>query len=140
MAEIRFRLNVIPRGQARVRHTVRNGISMAYKSKEQQADERTLESLMMPHVPQTCLSGAVDLLIVAYLPIPGSKPKKWQNRALQGEVRPTTKPDVDNIAKNIIDCLVRMRFILDDKQVVELCCFKKYSDTPGYKVTLRESG
>jgi len=138
MAEIRFRLNVIPRGQARVRHAVRNGRSIAYKTADQQADEQTLEALMMPYVPKICLSGAIDLRIAAYLPIPKSKPKKWQNRALQGEVYPTTKPDADNVAKNITDCLVRMRFLEDDRQIVHLSCSKLYSDSPGYEILLRE--
>lgn len=138
MAELSFFIPAIPRGQARVRHTSVNGFSRTYKSKDQQADERTLEALMMPHVPQMCLAGAIELLITAFMPVPKSKPKKWQNNALEGQVHPTGRPDADNLAKNITDCLVRMRFITDDRLICRLLVEKRYGATPGYQVMMRE--
>ena len=44
----------------------------------------------------------------------------------------------DNVAKHLIDCLVRMRFMEDDKQIVALKITKQYGDEPGYHVTLEE--
>lgn len=140
MAGLKFRLNVIPRGQARVRHTVRNGISMAYKNKDQQADERTLEALLAPYVPERPLHGMLSLSIQVMMPIPKSFSLKKVESALSRTLRPTTKPDLSNVIKHLEDVMQRMRFFSDDKQIVTLYARKIYDDTPGYHVTLREIG
>lgn len=137
MAEIRFRLNVIPRGQARARHA---GHSRAYKTEDQQADERTLEALLAPYVPERPLQGMLSLLIEAMMPIPKRFSKKKIEMAMLRKISPTTRPDLSNVIKHIEDVMQRMRFFADDKQIVELYCCKVYNDIPGYHVTLREIG
>lgn len=135
--KIEFFLSVLPRGQSRVRYT-KSGI--AYKAEKQQSDERTLEALMLPHKPNEPLSGALSLIIEAVLPIPKSKSKKWQTAAIAGTILPETKPDLDNIAKHVVDCMQRMRFLADDKQVVRMNLLKRYGpvDQVGYYVNLEE--
>lgn len=137
MAEIRFRLNVIPRGQARARHA---GHSRAYKTEDQQADERTLEALLAPYVPERPLQGMLSLLIEAMMPIPKSFSLKKVESALSRTLRPTTKPDLSNVLKHVEDVMQRMRFFEDDKQIVDLYVCKVYGDSPGYRIMLREIG
>ena len=83
--------------------------------------------------------GPVFLGVRAYLPIPSSKPKKWKASALAGEIRPTIKPDLDNLLKHLKDCLTTMRFWEDDRQVVEYLpgTGKYYSDSPRWEIEIR---
>ncbi len=60
------------------------------------------------------------------MPIPKSYSKKKTEQALKNEIRPTVKPDCDNIAKNINDALNGIAYP-DDKQIVSLTVNKYYS-------------
>jgi Holliday junction resolvase RusA-like endonuclease len=73
--------------------------------------------------------------IDAFFGIPQSKSKKWQRGALDGSTRPTKKPDVDNIAKIVMDGLNGIVWI-DDVLIVELSVRKHYSDRPRMVVTV----
>lgn len=64
--------------------------------------------------------------IVAYYPIPRSWSKKKRRAAADGEIRPTTKPDCDNVIKVVLDAMNGVAYY-DDKQVVEVSCKKYYS-------------
>lgn len=44
----------------------------------------------------------------------------------------TTRPDCDNLAKLVLDCLQRSGWIKDDAQVTHLCITKKYSPASRY--------
>lgn len=76
-------------------------------------------------------------IIDVYMPIPKSFSKKKYERALNDEIRPTVKPDCDNIAKNINDALNGIVYP-DDKQIVSLTVNKIYSDSEFVKVTIEE--
>lgn len=65
--------------------------------------------------------------------VPASWSGKKQRAALAGEVRPTTKPDVDNVVKAVFDGCNGVLW-RDDVQVVELTVRKRYSATPGVHV------
>lgn len=67
--------------------------------------------------------------ITAKYPIPKSFSKKKHEMAVDGELRPTTKPDCDNIAKIICDALNGIAYD-DDKQIVELVVIKNYAEKP----------
>lgn len=72
--------------------------------------------------------GALRVDIVAFMPVAVSKPRKWQADALSGAIRPTKKPDWDNVGK-ILDAL-NMVVWIDDSQIVEGQIYKFYSDKP----------
>lgn len=56
----------------------------------------------------------------------------WSNKkrmaAISGDIRPTGKPDLDNVAKGILDAMNGIVF-KDDSQVVELILRKRYAET-----------
>ena len=62
--------------------------------------------------------------IKAFFKIPKSTSKKQKERMLTGEIRPTKKPDMDNIVKAVADALNGIAYE-DDKQIIE-CSIKKY--------------
>ena len=73
--------------------------------------------------------------IRAYLPIPQSKSKKFKDQAEKGLIRPITKPDTDNIAKNIKDALNGFAYY-DDRQIVTEQIEKWYSADPRVEIII----
>lgn len=80
------------------------------------------------------LDGPLSVTVNALFPVPQSWPKKKQAQALAGEVRPTTKPDADNLLK-VLDALNEVVF-RDDKQVVDARVVKSYSARPCMRVEI----
>lgn len=128
---------ITPKAQARDRIGIRGGKAISYKSKQQRLAENILLTCLMDAKPSVPLSGAISLSIAAYVPIPQSKPRKWRESALQGEIRPTIRPDVDNYAKQVCDVMTGIYF-QDDRQIVDLTVSKYYSDTPQWVIVLEE--
>ena len=77
----------------------------------------------------------LDMKISAYFAIPKSASKKKQRQMLEGELRPTKKPDMDNIIKIIADGLNGIAYY-DDSQIVECTVRKFYSEEPRVEVMI----
>lgn len=83
------------------------------------------------------LEGALKLTVNAFFSIPKSTSKKNKEKMLQGEIRPTKKPDWDNVGKIISDALNEMAY-KDDCQIVDATVRKWYSDNPRVEVEITE--
>lgn len=83
------------------------------------------------------IAGAVSIKVLAVIAIPRSWSKKKQAEALQGRVRPTGKPDADNVLKALCDGLNGVVW-RDDAQVVEAWLRKSYGEAPGAQITIVE--
>lgn len=77
---------------------------------------------------QPLFEGAVSVEIALFVTPPASWSQKKQREALAGTVFPTSKPDVDNVLKGIMDACNEIVF-KDDKQAVDVKVIKRYSDT-----------
>ena len=83
------------------------------------------------------LENELEVSIKAYFEIPKSVSKKKREQMLNGNIRPTIKPDLDNIAKSILDALNKLAYI-DDKQIVLLKVEKLYDASPRVELTVEE--
>lgn len=83
------------------------------------------------------LTGPVHVHMIAYVPIPESKSKRWKGEAIAGRERPTKKPDLDNLAKSAFDAL-NMVVWADDTQVVRATLEKWYSAQPGLEIRVSD--
>lgn len=90
--------------------------------------ERVEVDLRQPHVAM------VD--IVAYYPIPQRYTKAERAQALTGTLQPTSKPDIDNVAKIVLDALNGVAWS-DDQRVVDLHVAKYHAAAPGVQITIR---
>ena len=79
--------------------------------------------------------GPMQMQIDAYYPIPKGTSKKDRAEMLGGELRPTKKPDWDNIGKIISDALNGVAYG-DDSRIVDCRVIKQYAEKPCVKVTL----
>lgn len=75
--------------------------------------------------------------IRAYFSIAKRTAKKWLPGMLVGRIRPTKKPDIDNITKAILDALNKVAY-KDDSAIVRFSIEKYYSDSPRVEVTIGE--
>ena len=67
--------------------------------------------------------------ITACYAIPKRIPKRDREQMLEGKIRPTVKPDCDNIAKVVCDALNGLAYH-DDNQVTNLTVAKRYTERP----------
>lgn len=83
------------------------------------------------------MQGALSSVMIVFLPIPKSASKKKQEDMIAGKIRPTTKPDIDNIEKSVWDALNGLAYE-DDKQIVESYTLKYYAREEKIRITIKE--
>ncbi len=81
-------------------------------------------------------TGPIEAQIMAYYPIPKSVSKVKREKMLSGAIKPGVKPDLDNVAKSILDALNGVAYY-DDNQVTDLKVAKRYSEKPRVDVILK---
>lgn len=74
------------------------------------------------------LTSPIHLRIEAWMPVPASWSRRKREQALGGLVVPG-KPDLDNVAKAVMDGCQGALFV-DDKQVCQLRVAKRYAAQP----------
>lgn len=136
---VKFTVLGEPQGKGRPRFRTVAGHAQTYTPKE----TVNYENLIATEYRRQCgdymfpENAEIDLRIVAYFGIPASKSKKTKEKMRSGLMRPTKKPDVDNIVKIISDALNGVAY-LDDKTVVAAQIQKFYSDRPRLVVSVRD--
>lgn len=134
MKKIRMIIPGEPRGKQRPRHT-RSGT--VYTPSETVAYEKEVKAAYWRNDGAETFHGTVAVLITAYYGIPKSAPKSAKLAMLDGTRLPNKKPDIDNVAKIIMDGLKGAAYD-DDKQVVSLTAEKRYGEEPHVFVTVVE--
>ena len=79
----------------------------------------------------------ISVDIQAFYPIPQSFSKKKRAEAVTERIRPTTKPDCDNVAKAVLDALNGVAYY-DDNQVVCLSVNKYYGARGYLQIQIKE--
>ncbi len=79
----------------------------------------------------------LDMRIMAYYGVPKSVSKKKKALMLEGKIRPTKKPDMDNVMKVVADSLNQVAY-KDDTQIVDAQCRKFYSVKPRIEVIIKQ--
>lgn len=83
------------------------------------------------------LEGALKLTVNAYFSIPKSASKKKTLDMYESRIRPTKRPDWDNIGKIISDALNGLAYH-DDSQIVAATVGKWYSTEPRVEIEITE--
>lgn len=78
----------------------------------------------------------IEMRIYIYRPIPQSTSKKKRAEMVSGTIRPTKKPDFDNVIKAVCDALNGVAYD-DDSQIVDALARKFYSEQPRIEVIIK---
>lgn len=124
-----------PQGKGRPRFSTRGGFVKTYTPEKTASYENFVKLCYLNKYRGQKLDGEIIAEIIAYFSIPNSFSKKKRAEAIEGKIKPTKKPDTDNIAKTILDSLNGIAFE-DDKQVVSLSVKKLYGEEPKVVVVL----
>lgn len=84
------------------------------------------------------LQGPLQVVVRIFMSIPKSARKRDLPGMLDGTIRPTKRPDVDNIVKSITDAMESVIYA-NDSAIVQLWAEKFYSDTPRVEVRVSEA-
>lgn len=144
---IRFTIPGAPRGKGRHRSVplMRGGRPVFDKSgrpiMRQYPDPKTVEYEAQikaiaekAMVGKQMLTGAIAMKVDMYFAIPKSWSKAKREAALAALIRPTVKPDKDNIEKVICDAINKIVYI-DDAAVTDSLPRKRYAEVPRVEVT-----
>ena len=104
------------------------------KTSDYETEVRTQAQAVMTREP---LETPLAVYLYFRLPIPRSYTKKRSEACLSGSERPTKKPDIDNLAKSVLDGLNGVVWH-DDSQIVSLHLTKVYARNPGIDLLIRE--
>lgn len=133
MYEIQFILYEAPKAAPRPRTTTVGGFARWYDPAS--ANKKKIRKLVKEMFPDDWepIKGEVHLYIKLYRPLIKSLNVLDTILALIGIIRPIQKPDVDNLAKQLMDAINKFVYE-DDSQVVSLHMEKFYSDEPRTEV------
>ena len=134
---VKFTIIGEPKGKGRPRFIPQTGRAITPK------DTANYETLVKMEYQYQCSGirfpddAMLDMRIMAFYSIPKSATKKKRELMQKNLIRPTKKPDMDNVVKIIADSLNQIAY-KDDTQIVDCQCRKFYSDNPRVEVIIRE--
>ena len=126
-----------PKGKGRPRFIPKTGRAITPK------DTVNYESLVKLEYGIQCKGikfpddAQLDMRILAFYGIPKSMTKKNRELVNKRLLRPTKKPDMDNVVKIIADSLNGIAY-RDDTQIVDCQVRKFYSDQPRVEITIKQ--
>ncbi len=125
-------------GKVQAKQRVRLGRYSRYTPEQTKNYENWVKLSFINQYPNfKPLENELQVSIKAYFEIPKSVSKKKREQMLNGNIRPTIKPDLDNIAKSVLDALNGLAY-LDDKQIVFLEVEKFYDVSPRVELMVEE--
>jgi Holliday junction resolvase RusA-like endonuclease len=133
---IEFTVYGTPVAQGRPRFSSHGGFTRAYDPKKSKDFKKYVQLVASEQRPPSLLEGPLQLEVKVYKPSLKSFSKKKKVAAENGELRPITKPDIDNYVKGIKDACNQILW-KDDSQVVDLHVSKWYSETPRIEVMVK---
>ena len=122
-----------PRGQGRPRATSKGKFASVYEDKKDKMAKQDIAVIVQQQAPEQLLDCPLRVDLKFYFPRPKGHYGSGRN---SGVLKPqftnalyTSKPDVDNLCKLVLDALTGI-FWRDDACVVESYIKKMYSDKP----------
>ncbi len=136
---VEFDIEGEPIGKARPRHRQTAGKSITYTPKKTlEYEEKVRNSFLSKNKGvKFGNKSQIGVIITSYFKIPKNKAKRVRELMLAGIIKPTKKPDIDNIAKIICDGLNGVAY-KDDAQIIYLAVMKRYAEEGSVRVKMWE--
>ena len=106
-----------------------SGRVRSYQPARVRKAETTILSLFLPYAPAEPYTGPLGVQVVLVYPWRKSESKKNQQA---GRKWKCTRPDLDNLAKLILDAMAP-RFFRDDAEVCSISSSKQWGSKPGIR-------
>lgn len=137
MDKVKFTVLGEPKGKGRPRFSTQTGRAFTPKQTV------NYETLVHTEYMVQCKGfrfpddAMLDMRILAYYSVTKSGKKKEKAQKLANVIRPTKKPDMDNVVKMVADALNQVAY-KDDTQIVDCQVRKFYSEQPRIEVIIQE--
>ncbi len=135
--EIAIQVDGVPKPQPRPRAFAIGGKARVYDPGTAEGWKGAIALAVGKHLPEKPIEGPVRVLIDFFMP----RPKRLMRKRDSDEAIPhVSKPDVDNLAKAVLDCLTEIGMWGDDSQVWRLDVRKLYhakNHRPGACIYIR---
>lgn len=136
MKEIKFTIDGPVQAQQRPRFARKGRHVHTYDAKESRTYKAHVQKCAAPYAPEQLIDSAIELHIDIYHKLQKTGSKQLKADKLAHRIRPTVKPDLDNLAKGIKDALTGMMW-KDDALIVDLVVRKFYAVEPYAVVTIK---
>jgi len=135
--EKRLVMTITPKPKERPRAAIIGGHARIFTPKTTEAYEKEIRAAWVRANGDKPEEGPIRARIYFGLPIPKSETKGNKLQMIQRKVFPTKKPDLDNLAKAVLDALNGVAY-KDDCQIVTMLSRKNYAEAPYVKVILND--
>lgn len=133
---ITFTVDGPPIAKGRPRFTTRGGFARSYTPEKTRAYEDLIRCAALEAMDgRPLLRGTLAMTVTAYIAIPKALSRAKRALAIDGYLKPETRPDADNYAKAALDGCNAIVF-RDDAQIADLIVRKRYSVHPRLVVTV----
>lgn len=135
--QIKFVIPGEPQGKGRPQFSARNGKVFVHTPEKTVIYENQVKTEYGQQCPGVRFAddSQLSMRVVAYYGIPKSASKKRRQQMLSGTIRPTKKPDADNVLKVVADSLNTIAY-RDDAQIVCTVVEKYYAEQPKVEVEI----
>lgn len=123
-------------GKQRPRVNMYTG-SVYTPNKTKDYEDYIKQSFFIKYPKYEMITNRVIVKIIAYLKIPKNTGKSKIEKMINGESSPMKKPDIDNIAKIVLDA-INDYVIKDDIQVSKIFVEKKYGEEEKLYIKIEE--
>jgi Holliday junction resolvase RusA-like endonuclease len=135
---LQFHIDGEPVPKGRPKFTSRAGFMRTYTPRKTVDYELAVKAAAQAAMgPTDLLETPLGVYLYMRLPIPKSHSKKRKEACLSGQEKPIKKPDIDNLAKSILDGMNGVIW-KDDAQIVSLHVTKVYASGAGVDVLIKE--
>jgi len=135
---VHFEIETPPVAKGRPRYARRGNFVQTYTpTKTRDYEDVIRENAKMAMGMSEPLETPLNVLLMFGMPIPSSTPKKALEGYLDGSVKHIKKPDLDNLAKAVLDAMNGVVY-LDDNQICRLTIEKNYDPVPKISISVRE--
>ena len=129
--ELFFEVDPVPKGRPRFTRT-----GHAYTPQKTEQFEKKIRAIYDLHKGEY-FEGPITIRLLFNMPVPKSFTRKVKRQIEDGLFQHTKKPDLDNLAKAMLDALNGLAF-KDDSQIVKLTIEKRYHSCPGVWLEIKE--
>ena len=129
-----------PKPQPRPRAFAFQGHARVYDAHTAEGWKSSIADAARPHCPSEATRGPVTVNMEFRFARPKHHFGMGRNEGVLKSSAPEQhlgRPDLDNLAKAVLDAMTELGFWRDDSQVVRMMVTKRYDDRPGVEVIVR---